>query len=339
MNLIRVLLLCMLCFSCSTNQKKTLYLFTWSEFFNPALIAEFEKEFNCRVIIDTYDSNESMYAKLKLGATGYDIVFPSNYYLDILHKQNMILPFDSSAVSNISHLDSRYVDKEYLQWGVPFIVSYSGIAYRQDRLHSLEPSWGVFARNDLKGRMTMLNDIRETIGASLKYLGYSINTRNPEELEEAGDQLLIWKNNLAKFESEQYKNGIATAEFLVVQGYSIDIMQIRQEDKNVAFLFPNEGSIMSIDYMALPKGARNVELAYQFINFMLEPKNVAVNMSYSSSLIPVLPAYQLLQPDLKNSKILFPENEVLEKMELIEDVQGDIKLYYKVWERVKAGSL
>ncbi len=156
-----------------------------------------------------------------------------------------------------------------------------------------------------------------------------------KELELAGNQLVKWKHNLAKFESEQYKNGIATAEFLVVQGYSIDIMQIRQEDENVQFLFPEEGAIMSIDYMALLKGARNVELAYQFINFMLKPSNAAENMGYNNSLIPVLPAYELLDPDLKNSPILFPGQEDFDKMELVEDVQEDIKLYYKTWERVK----
>ena len=92
---------------------------------------------------------------------------------------------------------------------------------------------------------------------------------------------------------------------------------------------------MSIDYMALPKGARNIELAYQFINFMLDPKNAAENMSYNSSLIPIVPAYDLLDSDLRNSPILFPGEEVLDKAELVKDVQEDIKLYYKTWERVK----
>lgn len=330
-----LVLLCLSLFSCSPSEQKTLFIFTWSQFFDPELIEEFEKKYHCHVVLDTFDSNESMYAKLKLGSSRYDIILPSNYYLDLLQNQGMIRPLDKKAIPNIVHLDPKFfTDKEPL-YAIPLIVSFSGIAYRKDRLKNLEPSWGVFSEKKLAGRMTMLNDIREALGAALKFLGYSVNSRNPKEIEEAGDLLIQWKQNLAKFESEQYKNGIATAEFLVVQGYSIDIMQIREEDKNVDFLFPKEGALLSIDSMVMPKGAQNIELALEFINFMLEPKNAAKNMNYNKSLFPVKPAYDLLDPELKGNPILFPDKKTLDKMELIEDLQEDIKLYYDAWERVK----
>jgi len=331
-----IFLLCFSLLSCSSSSEKKLFIFTWSQFFNPKLIEEFEKKHNCRVILDTFDSNESMYAKLKLGSSHYDIIIPSNYYLDILQNQGMIKSLEKNAIPNLIHLDPRYFKEPKTLYAVPLIVSFSGVAYRKDRLKNIDPSWGIFAEKSLSGRMTMLNDIREALGAALKFLGYSINTRDPVELKLAGDLLIQWKQNLAKFESEQYKNGIATAEFLVVQGYSIDIMQIRQEDENVDFLFPREGAILSIDSMVMPFGAKNVELASQFINFMLEPKNAAKNMNYNRSLFPVTPAYPLLDPELKGNPILFPDREILDKMELIEDLHEDIKLYYDTWERVKA---
>jgi spermidine/putrescine transport system substrate-binding protein len=333
----RITLLALLaCFfySCNSSKEDTLFLFTWSEFFDSKLIEKFEEEFQCRVVIDTYDSNESMYAKLKLGSSSYDLIFPSGYYLEILNKQGLTAPLDKSQIPNIANLDPSYFDKNAPLIGVPFLVSFSGIAYRKDRV-SLEPTWGAFARSDLRGRMTVLNDIREALGAALKFLGYSVNTRNPKELEEAGNVLIQWKPNLAKFESEQYKSGIATAEFLVVQGYSIDIMQIRQEDENVDFLFPKEGAIMSIDYIAMLKGSKHKDLAYAFINFMLDPNNAAQNMTYTKSLMPVKNAYELLDPVMKESPILFPTQENLSKMEEIKDVQEDIKYYFETWERVK----
>ncbi len=329
-------LLCLLlCSSCSSSAKKTLHLFTWSEFFDPELIEKFEEEFDCRVVLDTYDSNESLYAKLKLGQTGYDLIFPSGYYLDILYSQGLIQPLEKEKIPNIAKLDPKYFKDTAPLTGIPFIVSFSGIAYRKDRVKSIEPSWSVFSRHDLAGRMTMLNDIREALGAALKYLGYSVNTTNPAEVEQAGDVLISWKPNLAKFESEQYKSGIATAEFLVVQGYSIDVVQIEQEDENVKFLFPNEGAIMSIDYIAMPSGAKQRDLGYAFMNFMLDPANAAQNMEYIKALIPVSEAYERLVPQMRLSPILFPSDENLKKMEEIKDLKGDIIYYYKVWERVK----
>lgn len=322
---------------CFSSNEKTLHIFTWSDFFDPELIEKFEEEFSCRVVTDTYDSNESLYAKLKLGQTGYDLIFPSGYYLDILYSQGLILPLDKDKIPNLAKLDPQYYKEATPLIGVPFIVSFSGIAYRKDRLQSIDPSWTVFSRTDLKGRMTMLNDIRETLGAALKVLGYSINTKNPEEIEEAGDLLISWKPNLAKYESEQYKSGIANAEFLVVQGYSIDVMQIEEEDENVKFILPKEGGILSIDYIAMPNGAKNKDLGLAFMNFMLDPEHAAQNMEYIKALIPITEAYEKLGSQMRNSPILFPSIENLQKMEEIKDLGGDIVHYFKVWERVKGG--
>lgn len=324
--------------SCSSPPPKpTLYLFTWGEFFKPELITEFENKFNCHVVIDTYDSNESMYAKLKLSSINYDIIFPSNYYVEILHKQKMIQPIDPKKIANIKNYDPKYFKQTSPLPALPFIVSFSALAYRKDKVTLEDPSWGVFARTDLKGRMTMLNDSREVLGAALRYLGYSINTRSPSEVAKAGELLLSWRKNLAKFESEQYKNGLASSEFLVVQAYSIDIMHLINENPAVSFVYPKEGAIMSIDYMAIPTNAHQVDLAYAFINFMLETPNALKNIDFTNSLIPLLPVYELLNENKRKDPILFPSKEALQKMEIIEDLQEDIQLYYKAWDKVKSG--
>lgn len=329
------LLLASLIFSCSSENKNTLYLFTWSGFFKPELIEKFEEIHHCRVVIDTYDSNESMYAKLKIGGTSYDLILPSNYYLDILHQQELIVPLDPSKLTILDGLDRQYFKDENPLLGLPLIVGFSGIAYRKDRVPDLDPSYGVFGRRDLRGRMTMLNDLREALGAALRFNGHSINTTNPQEIDQAADLLIQWKRNLAKFESEQYKNGLATAEFLVVQGYSLDVLQLQREDDNVAFLFPKEGALLAVDYLALTKGAKNSDLAYAFMNYILEPSVAAENMMYINTLIPVKSAYKLLSPEMQNNPILFPSKDDLENVELLKDLHEDINLYYKAWERVK----
>jgi spermidine/putrescine transport system substrate-binding protein len=335
MKRITLLLLASLIFSCSSENKNTLYIFSWSGFFKPELISKFEKTNNCRVVIDTYDSNESMYAKLKIGSSRYDLILPSNYYLEILHEQGLILPLEKSKLTIISGLDRNYFKDEDPLLGLPIIVGFSGITYRKDRIPDLEASYGVFGRKDLRGRMTMLNDLREALGAALRYNGHSINTTNPDEIDQAANLVIKWKKNLAKFENEQYKNGLATAEFLVSQGYSIDVLQLQREDESVDFLFPKEGGILAVDYLALSKDSKNLDLAYAFMNFILEPSVAAENMMFINTLIPVQPAYKLLSEKMRNNPILFPSDEILQKLELIEDLHEDVILYYKAWERVK----
>lgn len=324
--------------SCSSCDQE-LHVFTWGDYFKTDLIKKFEKKYHCCVILDTFDSNESMYAKLKLGALDYDIIIPSNYFVEVLQKQGMLRPIDLQKIPNAKYMDQEYyrlIPKFEKDYAIPFLVSFSGLGYREDRIPDLNPSWSVFANSDYKGRMTMLNDIREALGAALKFLGYSLNTTDEKQIDEAADVLIEWKKNLAKFESELFKNGIASAEYLVVQGYSSDILQVRQEDKNVQFLIPDEGTSISIDCMAIPQKAKNSEMAHHFINFFLEPENGAENMAYIMALSPNTGAYELLNPELRENTILFPPKSIFDKSEVINDLGFSLELYFRAWDKVKA---
>lgn len=322
--------------SCSSSaDKPTLHIFTWAEVFKPELIDAFEKQCDCNVVIDTFDSNESMYAKLQLSSADYDIIMPSNYFVEVLANQGMIQKIDKAKVPNSRKFDPAYFSQDKPAMALPYLMSFSGIAYRKDKLQNIDPSWSVFGRADLKGRMTMLNDIREALGAALRYQGHSINTTDKKAINDAADVLISWKNNLAKFDNEQYRHGIASGEFLVVQGYSIDIMQVREENENVAFLYPKEGAIVSVDSFAIPKNAKSLDLAYAFIDFMLEDKNAVTNALFTNGLIPLKTIYPELKKDPVRSEILFPSQQALEKLELIRDLGPDIQLYYDAWERVK----
>lgn len=342
MKIQRVLFLfCMICclIGCDTSVVPKIHVFTWSNFIKPELIERFEKEYQCRVIIDTYDSNEAMYAKVKLGGAGYDILFPSNYIFDIMYRQGMLQAIEQTAVPNAKNMDPaywNYIDSAASQYAIPYMITSTGIAYRNDKVNNFEPSWGMFGRTDLRGRMTMLNDIREAIGASLKYLGYSVNTTREAEVEKAADVLIQWKRNLAKFESEQYKNGIASAEYLVVQGYSGDILQVMRENPKVAFAYPKEGTLLSIDYIVIPAKAPNKRLAEAFINFLLDPKITAENIVYTNYLSPNLAAYEHLPPELRRDKTLFPSDEVKQQSEAIKNLGENISIYIRAWDRIKA---
>jgi spermidine/putrescine transport system substrate-binding protein len=210
------------------KEPPVLHVYTWADYIKPELIARFEAEQKCRVVVDTFDSNESMYAKLKAGATGYDLITPSSYMASTMRAQGMLRDLSPNLIPNTAHVDRDYLriaTDGAMRYSVPYMLTTSGIGYLRGRVPDLPDSWSAFDRSDLKGRMTMLNDMRETLGAALKFLGHSLNTRDERELAAARDVVIRWKRNLAKFENEQYKTGLASAEFFVTHGYSGDIFQ------------------------------------------------------------------------------------------------------------------
>lgn len=316
-----------------------LHLYTWADYFKPALVARFEKENSCRVIIDTYDSNETMYAKIKAGAGGYDLLTPTSYMVSLMNSQGMVQKLDHALLPNLVHVDPEYlrlaIDKT-MDHSVPYMIVNTVIAYLGSRVKDFEPSWAMFDRSDLKGRMTMLNDMRETIGAGLKFLGYSINSTNQTELLEAKEVVVRWKKNIAKYENEQYKTGVASGEFLLVQGYSGDILQVQQENPDVRFAVPREGTTISVDDLVIPEGVGEAGLAHSFINFLHDPEVAAENIAFLKYLSPNKEAYALLSEDLRKNPGVFMDPEIRARSEIIADLGESLALYIRIWDEIKA---
>ncbi|MBN1939263.1 MAG: spermidine/putrescine ABC transporter substrate-binding protein [Candidatus Aminicenantes bacterium] len=320
------------------DEQSVLHVYTWSDYIKPELVVRFEAEHNCKVVIDTFDSNEAMYAKLKAGATGYDVITPTSYMVSLMQSQNMLQPLDRALLPNIAQVDPDYLavalDKE-MAHSVPYMLTNTGIAYLKSKVEHFEPSWAMFNRADLKGRMVMLNDMRETIGAALKYLGYSLNSTDPDELAAAGEVVKRWKDNLAKFENEQYKTGIASGEFLLVHGYSGDILQVQEENEDIAFAMPREGGVLSCDDLVIAKSAGEVKLAHAYINFLHDPKVAAENTEFIQYLCPNKGAYPLLSEEIRTNPGIFLSPEIRAKCEVLADLGEKNALYIKVWDEIK----
>jgi spermidine/putrescine transport system substrate-binding protein len=198
------------------------------------------------------------------------------------------------------------------------------------------PSWRLFDREDLKGRITLLNDMRETIGAALKSLGYSLNTTDEAQLARARDVVIRWKRNAAKFENEQYKSGIASGEFLLVHGYSGDILQVERENDDVAFLIPEEGTSIACDELVIPMAARETALAHAWINFLHDPDVAAENTRFLSYLCPNRAAYEKLGDEIRKNPAIFLDPKVRAKSEVVRDLGPDNAKYVRVWDAIKA---
>ncbi|MEK6557903.1 MAG: extracellular solute-binding protein, partial [Candidatus Margulisiibacteriota bacterium] len=204
---------------CGTEK---LYIYNWTYYIPDQVIKDFETRYKVKVVYDVYSSNEEMFAKLRAGGKGYDLVFPSGDFVKIMIHEKMLEPLDKKKIPNTKYLDSAILSKINYDAGgrfsVPYMVGAAGIAVNKEKVKDFDKSSSIFNRSDLRGKMTLLDDMREVTGLALKSLGYSVNSTHDEELEQAKSVILRWKENILKFDAEAFAKGFASGEYWVVQG-------------------------------------------------------------------------------------------------------------------------
>ena len=304
-----------------------------------------------KVVIDTFDSNEAMYAKLKAGGTGYDIITPSSYQIATMAREGMIEKIDQARIPNVkANFDqsfaSQVIDPSFA-WSIPYAVTYTGLAYLKNKIPEgvdVE-SWAVLGNPAFKGRVTLLDDIREVIGCALMYLGYSVNSTDAKEISAAVDQVLKWRANIRKFDGESYKTEVPGGSTWIGHGYSTDVAQVIVGDEeagapprdDVGFALPKEGFSIAFDEMVVAKNSKQAGLAYAFINYIYEGKVAAANMEYICGPNPVKPGIELLDDDYRALITLPAEKLAIGQVITGFDGQPEVQaLYNKAWDRIKA---
>ena len=324
---------------CGTS-KEVLHIYTWSDYIKPETIAAFEKQYHCEVTVDTFDCNETMYTKLRAGGNGYDLVFPSTFFLQMLVDANMIQPFNLDLLPNVrKNFDARFRGKIYdpsLTLAIPYTIFYTGLAYNKKQFPDCVPSWSLYLDPRFSGRATLIGDMRMTLGAALKALGYSLNSTSEEELQDACALVLKWKKQISRFENEAYKTGLASDEFKLCMAYSGDIAQVQEESPDITFIYPKEGFPCSCDEMCIPTDAQHVELAHRFVDFLYQPEQAAENIAYIGFCMPVRAAYPLLPEAKRNNPIFFPSDADLQRAEPIRHLGSALGLYIRMWDVIKA---
>ena len=327
-----------------------LHIYTWSDYLAPELIAGFEKALGVRVVVDTFDSNEAMYAKLKAGGTGYDLMTPSAYQIPQMAREGMIDKIDHSKCPNVrANFDKSFATQiadPSFTYSVPYAVTYTGFMYAKDKVPEGVDiaSWKVLEHPAMKGRVTLLDDLREVIGGGLMSLGYSINSSDPAEIDAAVEVALKWRRNARKFDAESYKTEVAAGSTWIGHGYSTDAVQVIVGDEeegmeprdDIGFALPKEGFSISFDEMVVAKDARRKDLAYAFINFVYEGEAAKVNMEYLCGPNPVKPGIDLLDEETRSVVVLDPET--LSHGQILKGIDDPkvMELYNKAWDKVKA---
>jgi spermidine/putrescine transport system substrate-binding protein len=339
----------------SCSEKNKLFIYNWTYYTPDSVIEKFEEEFNVRVIYDEFASNEEMFAKIiatnKEGLFGwlsrhfgrrYDIVFPSKDYVPIMIRQNMLERIDRSKLKNLENIDPEVLRianyDPQMEYSVPYFYGAAGIIVNTARVPNFEPSWSIFAREDLKDRMTMLDDMREVLGGALSFLGYSPNTINPAQVTEARNLVNnSWKKNLIKFDADNFGMGYARGDFWVVHGFPDaiyeEIMDNQQLLKDTIFFIPQEGGPSFIDNMCILKGSGNIDLAHKFIDFIHRPEIYAEFADAFG-----LPATVNLPARRYKKGYSWYSAEDLQKTILVEDLGPALELYSDAWfNSIRAG--
>jgi spermidine/putrescine-binding protein len=313
--------------------ERELHIFNWSDYVAPDTIPRFERETGVRVTYDTYESNEEMVAKLVAGGGGYDIIGPSGYLIPVLVEGGLLRPLDHAVLTNWNNLLPVFADAPPGgRYGMPYQWGTTGVAFRSDLVTSVPDSWAIFSDPAQHGRMTMLDEGREVLGALLKWRGHSANSIDTRELERARDDALMVKKNLRAYVSASVKGQLVSGDIAVAQLWSGDARQAQIEEPRVRYAIPAEGSLIFTDYLAVPRDAGNPRAAHAFLNYILRP-DVAAEVAEVTGYGP---ANGAAIPRMK-TPVLPPDAALLTRLEFERDLGAAADLWDRLWTEVKAG--
>lgn len=332
--------------------RDTLRIYTWEEFFAPHVIASFEKALGVKVVIDIFESNEDMLEKLKTEGGDYDIITPSSYIIPSMAKAELVAKLNHLRLPNVrKNFDRRIthvlIDPK-LTYNIPYTINYTGIHYDRSQIPTgADPeSFSIFGNPQLRGRTAIFNDMRETIGAALLSLGYSINSTNPAEIDAATELVIKWKRLAARSDDSFYADGVNSGKLTATMCYSYmgfqSIIEANSASNGAAiaqeFKLPSKGGYsLSVDEFVIGAHSTHKPLAYAFINYMYDANVARSSMEAMYAAMPVRPAYDRLNPELW--KLLTLSAEQFQRGQVImgfSDRPKVGKLYDDAWTRIQA---
>ncbi len=328
-----------------TSDRNELRIYTWSNYIDPVLLDEFMGQTGVRVIADTYDSNDVMLGTFQAGGRGsiYSIVYPSDYAVAKMIDQKLLAELDKSKIVGLENILTKFQNSQYdpeNRFHVPISWGTTGLIYNSEKLDPPPDDWDYLWQNQdkLSRRMTLLSEPREVIGASLRSLGFSYNTRDPGELKQAYDHLAKLKPAIATFTTDAWRDQLLAGDLWLAMGYSIDAVLVARENPKLKYVVPKSGSSLWVDALVIPANAPNPEAAYAWINYLLQP---AVASQVTERLLFATPnaaAYDQLSTRLRDDEALFPPDSVIERCENLEPLPQKVEdMIEKYWTQLTSG--
>lgn len=321
----------------SKEDNKTVTVFNCGDYIDEELIDKFEEETGYTINYSTYDTNETMYSKLKSGSNKYDLVFPSDYMIEKMIKEAMVEKINFDNIPNYKYIDEKFKNLDYdpnNEYSVPYMWGTIGIIYNPEIVDEPVTSWDILWYEKYTDEIIMFDSVRDTMSIALKKLGYSMNSTNPKEIDEAANLLLEQKPIVKNWFVDQVKDVMIADESAMATVWSGDAAYIMSENDKLVYSVPEEGSNKWFDAMVIPKGAPNKEGAEAFINFLTDPDNAKQNVDYIEYYTPNWKTYEMLDEDVKET---YPTDELLDKCEVFRDLDREtLKLYYDAWIKIKS---
>ncbi|MDV3347703.1 spermidine/putrescine ABC transporter substrate-binding protein [Leptothoe sp. LEGE 181152] len=318
----------------------TLHIYTWADYTDDELAAQFTEATGIEVKIDVYDSNETMLAKMQAGGgANYSLLYPSDYMVTEMIGLGMLTALDKSRLVGLDKMREKWKSPVYDEdntHSIPYSWGTTGLLYNSEVLTTAPTDWDYLwdSSDVLSRKMTMLDDVRETMGAVLSSLGYSYNATDPAQLEEAYQKLLELKPSLASFKSFGWQDELLSGDLLLSMVYSVEGIPVSLENPNFKYVIPESGSSVWTDTMVIPASAPNVEAAYEWINFNLQPQISKDTVERLFFATPNGEAMTMLSQELLDNKNLFPPEDLLAKCEGIAPVGEANALYDEYWTKV-----
>ena len=327
---------------------KELNLYGWSDYVPQQMLDDFTAQYGIKVNYDTYSSNEEMLAKLQAGASGYDLVIPSDYTVTIMRKQDMLEPIDLTQIPNFANLDPRFTNKEYdpgNKFTIPYQWGTTALVYDKSKVPFEPKSWADLWDPKFKGKLVVLDDEREVPGMALQVLGFNKNSTDPAQLDQAKQKLIALKPNILLFNSDDPETSLLTGETwagLVYNGNAALAKQQATKPDDIQYICPTEGCGLWFDNLAVPKGAPHPDAAMAFLNFMLEPKEsilITKEFPYSNPNAAALEYLKTSDPKTYEAYMSFsatnPSPEFLAHAVEVKDVGNATTLYSNLWTDFK----
>jgi len=335
-----IMIVLLSCTGCSSNDlDRQVNILNWSSYIPMDVILEFEKKTGINVNYGTYSSNEELLAKVSVAKDGtYDLIFPSDYMVEIMINRGLIENIDKSKLGNISNLNPNFLRKEYDKnndYTLPFIAASTVISVNREIINDDIKSYNDLLNSDYENEIVLIDDQRIVIGMALLANGYDMNSTDELELEVAKDWLLKLKKNLKAYDSDSPKNFLISEEASIAVLWNAEGALANMENANIENIFPVEGVALSIDNFAIPMGAKNKEEVYEFIDYILEPEVMAEIISSYPYKNVNLGTELMLSEDYLNNKAANIPDSVFDSGLFVQNIGDNISKYDRIWAEIK----
>lgn len=340
--LLALLLLVTTCFALVGCQNTpTVQVYNWEDYIDPEVLKDFEEETGITVKYSRFTTNEDMYALMEKGGVSYDVVFPSDYMIERMIQNDMLQTIDTSKLENYGKIGDQFKDLDYdpnNEYSVPYMWGTVGILYNKTMVNGTPDSWDVLWDEQYKDQILMIDSIRDSLGITLKKLGYSLNTQNKDEIEAAKIALQEqWPLALA-YVVDEGKDKMIRGEAAMAVVWSGDAVYAMSENEDLDYFVPKEGSNFWFDAMVIPKNAKNPEYAQKFIDFMCRPDIAARNTEYIGYSTPVPEALDILEENeypFMEAEAFNPSDDVINNCEIFHDLGDNLSYYEQIWTEIK----